>query len=237
MTFSEAEALYYEKRYKGYIDALNERYKASGHAERCKSIDDLLKGSKTRPEEFILQIGSLKDGTCDKTTLNECLIDYIQQLKEWDNKHGNHMHLLNFAVHFDETTPHAHFRRVWDYEDKYGNLRINQEQALKAAGIERPDLSKPEGRYNNRKMTFDKMAREMWYEILKKHGLEIETNPLPRKKNQITEKFIESQISDKVKKAEELNQEVSQLETKLKKLNKQIQWTKELRDKQQDLVK
>ena len=56
-----------------------------------------------------------------------------------------------------------------------------QEKALREAGIELPDPSKPEGRYNNRKITFDKMRREMFQEICLKHGLKIEVEPRPQR--------------------------------------------------------
>lgn len=58
-----------------------------------------------------------------------------------------------------------------DVKDKDGHFIIAQEKALREAGIELPDPSKPEGRYNNRKITFDKMRREMFQEICLKHGL------------------------------------------------------------------
>ena len=77
-------------------------------------------------------------------------------------------------------------------------------------------------------MTFDAMVRDKWQEILKSKGVELETIPLPRRKHQIKEAFIDGQIA---KKAEQ----VEQLEKELQKLNKQVEWTKSLRDKQQAL--
>lgn len=68
-----------------------------------------------------------------------------------------------------------------DVKDKDGHFIIAQEKALREAGIELPDPSKPEGRYNNRKITFDKMRREMFQEICLKHGLKIEVEPRPQR--------------------------------------------------------
>ena len=65
------------------------------------------------------------------------------------------------AYHFDEATPHAHLRRVWKYTDRRGYVRIGQDKALRRAGVELPYPGKPEGRYNNSKVMFDAMAREM----------------------------------------------------------------------------
>lgn len=68
-----------------------------------------------------------------------------------------------------------------DVKDKDGHFIIAQEKALREAGIELPDPSKPEGRYNNRKIAFDKMRREMFQEICLKHGLKIEVEPRPQR--------------------------------------------------------
>lgn len=66
-------------------------------------------------------------------------------------------------------------------ERELGHEVSAQEKALREAGIELPDPSKPEGRYNNRKITFDKMRREMFQEICLKHGLNIEVVPRPQR--------------------------------------------------------
>lgn len=224
LSFSEMEKIFYTHRYSAHLEALNSRYKAQYHPERCKTIDDLLKSPKTRPEEVILQIGNM-DNHPNPDVLMECMVDYVNKLAKWNVEHGNHLHILNFSIHLDESTPHVHLRRCWDYIDKDGNPRIGQEQALKAAGLEAPDPSKPIGRYNNRKMTFDSMMRGKWQEILKEHGLEIETDPLPRKRNMITEKYIDSKIAQK-------SEQIEKLEKQLDKLERQVEWTKDLRDTQ-----
>ena len=89
---------------------------------------------------------------------------------------------LDAALHGDEPSaaPHIQLRKVYavsvgDGEDKH--LEISQKDALAAMGIERPDLSKPEGRNNNAKMTYTAITREKWLDIAESHGIEIEREP------------------------------------------------------------
>ena len=208
MSFTEVEETFYAKRYSEALEATNKRYREQYHPERCKTIQDLLKGPKTRPEEVIFQIGD-KDVNPGIDVLRDCMRDLYQRMSSWNKDHGRHLHILNYSIHLDEKTPHIHQRQCWDYIDKDGHYRLGQEKALEASGVELPDPDKPVGRYNNRKMSFDKMIRSMWLEVLQDHGLEVETIPRPRRKNKIKEAFIDGQIA---KKQDELQRLESQIE-------------------------
>ena len=87
---------------------------------------------------------------------------------------STHVHLLDWALHLDESTPHIHERHVFDCENKYSEVAPQQEKALEALGFELPDPAKPLSRRNNRKITFDAACRKMLFEIAKRHGLELE---------------------------------------------------------------
>ena len=50
-------------------------------------------------------------------------------------------------------------------------------------GIERPDVTKPEGRYNNAKMTFTADCRRNLLEIAARRGIAIEAEPRERSKS------------------------------------------------------
>ena len=226
-TFEEAERRFYEKHYSASLKATNDRYLAQYHPERCKTIDDLIKGPKTRPEEVILQIGN-KDEFPNHMVLARSLKELMDYMTLWSREHGNCLHILDFSVHIDESTPHVHLRRCWDYIDKDGNPRLGQEQALKNAGVQLPNPDKPVGRYNNRKMTFDTMIRDKWQDILKSKNIDLETSPLPKRKHKLKEAFIDGQIAKKQK-------QVEQLDNQLKKLEKQVEWTRNLRNQQQEL--
>ena len=87
---------------------------------------------------------------------------------------GDHVHVLDWALHLDESTPHIHERHVFDCENKYGEVSPQQEKALEALGFDLPDPNKSLSRRNNRKITFDAACRKMLFEIAKRHGLDLE---------------------------------------------------------------
>jgi hypothetical protein len=179
-SLEEIERAFYEKNYTKALERTNERYIANRHPERCKTIDDLLRDrkpngqpNKTAPEELILQIGDKDEHPTEKQFYN-CVVDYLRELHQYNKEHGNHMHILDVSIHFDEATPHAHIRRVFDYVDEQGLTHIGQAKGLEQMGLELPDPTAPRSRHNNYKMTFDKEMRENWIQICKNHGLEIE---------------------------------------------------------------
>ena len=128
LTFKEAELRFYEGRYSKGLEARNERYKRQGHKERCKTIEDLYKSDKTCPTETIFQIGDV-DKCADPETLKKCYFEYLKVIKDWNSKHGWHFHILDYAMHFDEKTPHVHERAIMDVKDKDGHFIIAQEKS------------------------------------------------------------------------------------------------------------
>lgn len=196
-----AERDYYRRRYGAAQDAKNARYRAQRHPERCKTTDDLYTGRLTRPEEQILQIGS-KDEQVDPEVFRACVQDYIKELNAWNRAHGKHMQILSVSVHFDETTPHAHIRRVWEYDSKDGRT-LGQDKALEAAGVPLPDPGKAKGRHNNRKMTFDREMRDKWLDICEAHGLQIDREPVPDMRHKDKADFIRDRIAGEIAQARE----------------------------------
>lgn len=192
-----SERAWYDRTYGPAQEKINARYIRERHPDRCKTTDDLYDGKLTRPEEMILQVGN-RDVRADEQSFIESLNDYLNRLDEWNESHGGHMTILSMALHMDETTPHVHIRRVWDYQDRDGLTRLGQNRALEQAGVELPDPSKPVSRYNNRKMTFDREARDMWHEACRAHGLEIETEPVPDRRHQDKADYIRGQISQEI---------------------------------------
>ena len=95
-------------------------------------------------------------------------------MSEFHERFGTHVHLLDWSLHLDESTPHIHERHVFDCENKYGEVAPQQEKALEALGFDLPDPGKPLSRRNNRKIIFDAACRKMLFEIAKRHRLELE---------------------------------------------------------------
>ena len=164
------ERQFYEIHYTAFIESQNERNAKIRHTERNRSIPDLLSSRKTCPEETIYQLGTLDEHASAEDLLS-VVTEFIEEFKA---KFGDHVHVLDWALHLDESTPHIHERHVFDCENKYGEVAPQQEKTLEALGFELPDPDKPLSRRNNRKITFDAACRKMLFEIAKRHGLELE---------------------------------------------------------------
>lgn len=189
-----SERAWYAQEYQRAQEATNARYAREGHSDRCKSTDQLYEGRLTRPEEMILQVGTQADGI-DPAEFAQAVDRYLDKLDEWDTAHGGHMHILSIALHVDESSPHLHIRRVWDYTDRDGLCRLGQAKALQAAGVPLPDPNKPTGRFNNRKMTFDSMARSWWQECCREQGWDIETDARPDMRHKSKQDYIRDQMA------------------------------------------
>ena len=91
-----------------------------------------------------------------------------------NGRSGENLHILDWALHVDESTPHIHERHVFDCENQYGEICPQQEKALEAMGIPLPDSGKKPGKNNNRKIVFDKICRDILLEICEKHKLQVD---------------------------------------------------------------
>ena len=172
-SFEEVERLYYIQNYSEHIQAQNDRNEKARHPERNRKVEDLLKNNKTCPEESIYQIGTIEE-TLSGETLVRIAVDFF---KEMEQKYGEHFHIIDWALHMDEGTPHIHERHVFDCENKYGELCPQQEKALEKLGVPLPHPDKKKGRNNNRKQTFDADCRELLFEICQKYGVYLDKVP------------------------------------------------------------
>ena len=215
-TFSEVERQFYESRYSNFVESQNERNAKIRHTERNRSIPDLLSSRKTCPEETIYQLGTLDEHASAGDLLN-IVTEFIEEFK---GKFGEHVHVLDWALHLDESTPHIHERHVFDCENKYGELAPQQEKALEALGFDLPDPNKSLSRRNNRKITFDAACRKMLFEIAKRHGLKLEEEAEYGNRQYLEKQdFIlakqKEQLAAQQSKLDELTLKVSDMETLL----------------------
>ena len=215
-TFSDVERQFYETHYTAFIESQNERNAKIRHTERNRSIPDLLSSRKTCPEETIYQLGTLDEHASAEDLLN-LVTEFIEEFKA---KFGEHVHVLDWALHLDESTPHIHERHVFDCENKYGEVAPQQEKALEVLGFNLPDPDKPLSRRNNRKITFDAACRKMLFEIAKRHGLELEEEAeYGNRKYLEKQDFIlakqKEQLAAQQSKLDELTLKVSDMETLL----------------------
>lgn len=137
-TFEEVEKLYYKLHYTNFTERQNERNAKIRHTERNRSAEDLLASKKTCPEESIYQLGTLESYASPKE-LFQIATEFMDEFHE---RFGKHVHILDWALHLDEGTPHIHERHVFDCENKYGEIAPQQEKALEALGFELPKPDK-----------------------------------------------------------------------------------------------
>ena len=125
-SFEEIERMYYYEYYSDHVEAQNARNEKTRHTERNRTVEDLLKNNKTCPEESIYQIGTMGESVPPDT-----LFSIVNEFyEEFERRFGSHIHILDWALHLDEGTPHIHERHVFDCENRYGELCPQQEKAL-----------------------------------------------------------------------------------------------------------
>lgn len=204
MTFTEAELRFYIDTFGTQLQQTNDRYLAQSHPERCKDMATWKQARRNAPEETVLQIGKMEEHV-EPEVLMACFKEYDRRLEGWNEAHGRPFTQLTYALHVDEAVPHIQTRRVWHYRDENGIMKIGQEKALAAAGVELPDPNWHETRKNNRKVAFDKMAREMWLDVLHEHGLDIERVAVPDgKHNREKEEMIRDKYNEMLEQTEAL---------------------------------
>ena len=172
-SFEQIEKAFYQERYDDFCEAQHERNRKTGHSNRDQSTEDLWKDKKTCPEESLIQIGTIEQSV-SPAVLAKIAAEFFE---EFERRFGKHIHILDWSLHLDETTPHIHERHVFDCENRYGEIAPQQEKALEALGFDLPNPDQKPGKQNNRKKTFDAACRAMLFEISKRHGLHLEQEP------------------------------------------------------------
>ena len=172
-SFNQIEMAYYVEHYSDYVINQNKRHEKARHPDRCKGVEDVLKNKKTCPEESIYQLGTIDEHASVETLV----LVFDEFKKEFDERFGSNVHIIDWSLHMDEATPHIHERHVFDATNRYGELEPKQEAALEELGFELPNPEKKRSKTNNRKVVFDSVCRTMFLDICKRHGLEIDEEP------------------------------------------------------------
>ena len=173
LSFERVEQIFYEQQYGDYCDAQHERNRKSGHSNRDRTPNDLRLDKRTCPEETIIQIGTMEKYV-EPGLLAKIAAEFFE---EFHRRFGEHIHILNWALHMDESTPHIQERHVFDCKNAYGEIAPQQEKALEALGFERPYPDKKKSKTNNRKVTFDAACRAILFDIALENGLHLEQEP------------------------------------------------------------
>ena len=114
VSFADVERAFYLDRYSDYLDGQHERNAKRRHSERDRSVDDLLADKRFCPEETIYQIGTMEDSVSPDVLL-EIVGEFMMEL---ERRFGEHIHVIDWALHLDEATPHIHERHVFDYVNR-----------------------------------------------------------------------------------------------------------------------
>jgi hypothetical protein len=137
-------------------------------------VADIYNSRRTAPLETTIQLGT-RDTEIDpqerKDKLMRAAFELIDNLRiRW----GENLHLLDLSIHLDEGVPHIHARMTFAALDKFGYLVPNQAQAFEAMGIQRPDPTAKEGKYNCPLITFSEIIRTQFYDLCEKRGIVID---------------------------------------------------------------
>ena len=222
-SFNQIEMAYYVDHYSDYVINQNKRHEKARHPDRCKGVEDVLKNKKTCPEESIYQLGTIDEHASVETLI----LVFDEFKKEFDERFGSNVHIIDWSLHMDEATPHIHERHVFDATNRYGEIEPKQETALEELGFELPNPEKRRSKTNNRKVVFDSACRTMFLDICKRHGLELDEEP-----SYGGRKYLEKQDYIRMKQKEEI---ADQQETILMQIDKVNENRLELA-KQMDLL-
>lgn len=172
----EFELSQYEIYFGDGQKAKNERYTKDGHPERCKTIKEVYEHPKTCPMETIFQLGNRKTDTSPeerKSIMTASAFELIERLRK---QYGENIRFLDLSIHNDESvgSEHIHLRYILSATDKFGFATPNQSRAFTEMGIERPDTTKKEGKYNNPLITFSNNLRNSFYDLCEQKGVVID---------------------------------------------------------------
>lgn len=174
--------------------------------------------------EVIFQIGDMKD-TAVGTEDGEQAAKILQEFYEKLQTNNPHIHIFNAVIHMDEATPHLHIDFIpVATESKRGlSTRNSLSKALEQQGF------KSEGKLNTCAKLWIDSEKERLAECMTEHGLERENKGIKRSNLSVEEyklqkrmeevAEIEEQLIVKTKQLSNLNDEITDKQSELKKLS------------------
>lgn len=170
-TMELCEIQIYEHEFGSWLKKRNEKELRNRHPDRVMTMEQVYKSDRYRPEETIYQIGASQNGTDlkDVAMFEKILFETLKKEREMFPQ----VRILSVSIHADESALHAHVRKMYITQKNEPGM----EKTLQEMGIERPNPEKKSGKYNNRKITYTKQAREIWYEEIEQNlGITIDRN-------------------------------------------------------------
>lgn len=227
LSFNQAETQFYKEHFGQYLKRVNDK----AHKGDKKTMNQYMNSPKSCPREAIFQLGDV-DHPIDYDTF----MDIFHKQIKWEQKTFPFMRILDYAIHVDEQSIHAHIRYIPVGYDDYGLECPNQIRAFlnynaHISDDKKINLPKPNekvGKFNSYKITYSKMCREHTLELCRQHGLEMEESPKDKSMtglDQITYKYIKTK--EKLEKMKIENNE----------LKEEIEWNQNLLTIQQNELK
>ena len=215
LNFYENELEYYNKNFSVWLNNENEKKRKQGNLNRIKTMEEILgkpnKGKtkgRYEPQETIYQLGNAEEQKEQKFNISDdlfkyCLAEFLTKIRK---KYGKNMAILDVAIHKEDAI-HAHVRRVWFVTDKDGNKRPAKKEALRELGFYVPKEANTKN--NNETVLQTKEERQIWYDILKEHGIDLDEVPDKTRKNRLENK--EYQETEEARKEAEQNAKTAEI--------------------------
>lgn len=176
VSLRDFELKFYEENFGAHLAQTNAKYVKNRHKERVRTIEDVYTNPRTCPQETILQVG--KDGEYkDLEKFKKMVRKYCVA---YNNSFSDNSMILDYSIHADETSMHAHVRRVFYVRDKDGNLELAQNKALEQMGYQLPNPGQKRSKYNNRLQTFTDDLRVFWYNMIEKYDKDVKIEREPK---------------------------------------------------------
>lgn len=222
VTFDQHEHDFYTAMFGDALEAQNEKHRKARNYDRIKTIDDYRSDKRTCPEEIFIQFGN-RENRVDPKILQRAVTAWLQEMS---HRFPN-WRCIDVALHFDEEVPHMHARGCYVYEKPTGGYAVSQTKALAAMGIERPDMSKPKGQFNNPKQTWSAMSREILIKYARAQGLEIIDTPVePGRRSMDLEEYVyqktHAAVQELTEQKEQLYQDTVKLAVEREQLHNEV---------------
>lgn len=219
-TFEEAECAAYNALFTAGLDAANARHIKNRHPDHVRDMDAYRTSKQTCPEETLYCIGNKQD--VDKPN-PDVLWKTTLQLLAWQQKTYPQCRILDAAMHLDEQgAPHVHVRQVWVGHDRDGNKVVSQTKALREMGVERPDPSEKQGRFNNPKQTFTAAVRSKYMALCMEQGLNVDI--IPREASQSGLAHLDYQAQQAKQEVARLKQAIAAMQQQKEQLQQDLEW-------------
>ena len=208
---------FFKSHFSEGLTSKNRRYTEQRHMERVRTIEEMYCTPKTAPEEVSFQVKPHGQESLDTSVVEQIIKKQLQ----WEHEQFPQIHYFFDALQEDELDEGAfRVRRVWIAHDKAGNEIVSERKALREMGIERPEASQKEGRFNNAKMTYTTMCRKHLNQLCATYKVDITIESKGKKRHKKSLQAIDSSAT----KAEidAIKQEIKVLKKKLNDVKAEI---------------